>query len=652
LRGLVISRLVAHFEAADRGDLTDLQWLYSRIERRHPILRSLIIRRRAAIQKLDWDIKTVSQLPPGATEPQAEAQRQALRTAYDAIPNLREAIAHLALAEFRGFSILQIHRSTDLEPIHLQPLPQWHFVRSGSSGDFYWNEHSRSISWRALTDAERIGGAALPRADFIIRACPMPINEIGAITFVNSAMAKKDWAAFVEIFGLPGCIVEMPPNIPQGKETEYETTAQAVAEGGSGSVPNGAKPHFPTAAIRGNSPFKEFLDFEEKDLVLAGTGGLLTMLTAPTGIGKGPSEQHADAFSDIACAEAAEISETFQRQLDLQILEAQFPGQPVLAYFSLAPESQEDLDAIVERVVKLESAGYSTDPKEISEKTGLRLERKPQAAPSQISNLKSQISDLEFQIPNRLLPNGDTPGHPYRGNQYETVAAAAPARIHAARADKLLEMGFSETDASGASIRFDRRLKAKLDKAADGGARKEILEWSRETVRSGRKIERQEKGELRTHYGKVFQEGADRKGVLVIVDTADGYAFNYHRLRPRQLERKPSNRSRDDAGDQPPVVVLQALAAGGSLPDYPQPATHTRADQPQTAFLSALASDLAPLRRRLQRIIEIQDPDILRDRLDALRAELPSLLRDINADPASASALQTSLFTAIQTAKP
>ena len=72
LRELVMTRVVNLLEAGERGDFADLQWLYRTVEKRYAVLRGLILRRRSALLKLDWDIKVVSELPKGATATQAD----------------------------------------------------------------------------------------------------------------------------------------------------------------------------------------------------------------------------------------------------------------------------------------------------------------------------------------------------------------------------------------------------------------------------------------------------------------------------------------------------------------------------------------------------------------------------------------------------
>ncbi len=124
----------------------------------------------------------------------------------------------------------------------------------------------------------------------------------------------------------------------------------------------------------------------------------------------------------------------------------------------------------------------------------------------------------------------------------------------------MLEAGFTVRAADGGrEVRFGLELKGKLDRQPDGAARKERLPMAREAVRSGTRRVVEEKGEAREYYGKVFRESEKQKGMLVIVDATDGYAFNYYPLPVGQMERKLRNREGDEPGERPPVVVLQAM---------------------------------------------------------------------------------------------
>lgn len=350
LRQLSIAIAVSLLERGQRGDMALLQWTFRFTERRYPILASVLSRCESPLLNFDWEIKLKDEFPsapPVKSNPQsaipnpqsfadmAEAQRQTLKAAYERLDNLMDAIRHLHLAEFRGYAHLQKHRDPDGNVYHLETLDQWCICRDGLYGDWWWNPDSRSLTMPALVLGEEyhIGGEQLPLADFIIREVHRPIDEIGLINFVRANLCEKDWDAFIEIYGIPGGVVVMPPNVPEGKESEYESAAQQVAEGGSGAIPSGAD-YKANDGPRGVDPFTPRLQHLDEQVVLAGTGGKLTML-AESGSGTLAGGAHTDTFEDIAAARAAKISERFQRDFDAEVLAREHPGQPILAYFHL-----------------------------------------------------------------------------------------------------------------------------------------------------------------------------------------------------------------------------------------------------------------------------------------------------------------------------
>jgi hypothetical protein len=521
LRSLTVSRAVSMLESAQKGEFAEIQWLYRFIERRHPTLRALIKRRRAALTKLDWDVRIMEELPKNATEAMAEAQRDALHAAYQQIDNLKQAIAHLALAEFRGFSLIQKHRLDDQSIRHLECLPHWNFVKDGLWGDWYWNPDARQTSATGLGATARITPETLA-ADWIERCEDMPVNEISLILYLRANLCEKDWDGFVEIYGIPGAVVIGPPNVIKDKEAEYQTAAEQVAEGASGYLPNGSDVKFSTEP-RGMSPFKERLDHLDQQLVLAGTSGKLTMLNDATGLGSGQSDTHQTTFDEIAISEAMEISELFQQTIDREVLARAFPGQPVCVYWQLAAEDTEDLDQLAARSVQLSQAGFSLNAEELSEKMGLTLTVKAPA-------------------PNPFQPGQPRqPGHPGQPGSRNLQVA-------------------SETE--------------------DGG-------------------QRTEDGGQRTEDGGQMTEDSEEDS---------------------SLDPRPSSLA--NRNPQLQAAGLQALA-------------------------QATAADLQPVRLRLQRIMQITDPEIMREKLVAFRADLPQLLLDINADPESALVMEKILGTAL-----
>lgn len=378
LRGFTLAKATMLIEQGERGMFADLQWAYRRVERASPTLRAVIKRRLAAIKKLSWSIKTVSELPDGATQAMADAQKATLSAAYGMIDNVRQAIGHLCLAEFRGYAHLQKHRNSDGDTYHLEPLDQWNFVRDGIYGVWGWNPGANNVMiWSG--DITTLP-PQMVQDDFIVREEPMPIDEIALRYYCYESLGVKDWAGFVEIYGIPSGIVIMPQNIPTGQETAYETAANNIASGSSGALPFGSD-YKPNEPMRGINPFPDFLEFVKSEIVLAGTSGKLTMLNDSTGLGSGQSSSHEDTFDELAEAEAQEISELFQRTIDAEELAKEHPDEPVLAYFELAAKNEEDVNEICDQTLKLSQAGYKVDAEQLGEKTGFDIEEKPEPVP-------------------------------------------------------------------------------------------------------------------------------------------------------------------------------------------------------------------------------------------------------------------------------
>src|SRR5471032_2036824 len=131
LRGLTIAQLVAMLEAAERGNYARLQWLYRFVEKRNPTLRAVLQRRLAALTRLDWDIRLHEPSDASGSRTLAARQAAVLREAYERIGNLREAVAFLALAEFRGYAHLERHTDARGRTVRLVPVPQWFWARVG-----------------------------------------------------------------------------------------------------------------------------------------------------------------------------------------------------------------------------------------------------------------------------------------------------------------------------------------------------------------------------------------------------------------------------------------------------------------------------------------------------------------------------------------
>ena len=388
LRGLTIKRAVTLLEQAQRGIMADYQWTCRLMERRFPDLSALISRRISALMEMDWEIKTVT---PEEGDPEAEAsvkladaQAARLREVYERIVNLYEGMEAIAMATFRGYGFCEKIVNPDGDIVELRPVAAWNLVKDGTCPRWKYNPEANSYLF------ESTPGDELPLERFVMREVERPINELALVLFLRANNANKNWDAFLEIYGVPGGVVILPPSVPEDKQAEYQSAAQEIALGGSGSLPAGSD-YKANDGPRGTNPFSDYLKHVSEMLVLAGTGGKLSMLNDATGIGGSQGDVHADAFRQIAAADARDISEIFQRQIDQAVLDAEFAGQERLAYFEINFREEVKATEVVETVAKLSLAGFQCDAEEIGEKVGLKLSMKDEVGSMKESgNLKPE----------------------------------------------------------------------------------------------------------------------------------------------------------------------------------------------------------------------------------------------------------------------
>jgi phage gp29-like protein len=211
--------------------------------------------------------------------------------------------------------------------------------------------------------------------DFVILD-NVPLNRLLSMQYLGRTLTLRDWDSFLEVYGIPSVFLVGPPNTPEAKEEEYQRIAEQLISDGRGYLPYGSDIKYVNGG--GNAPpFKDRIEYLDRQITLVATGGLLTML-AEAGSGTLAGNAHSETFMQIARGDALAVSEVLQKHLDAPLLAEFFPGQPILAYFEFAPSASEQSSRVVDDALKLAKAGVPIDPDELSEKTGYELKRTPE----------------------------------------------------------------------------------------------------------------------------------------------------------------------------------------------------------------------------------------------------------------------------------
>jgi phage gp29-like protein len=359
LRGLSLPKLISLLESGERGAYADLQWFYHYMERSDAMIHAVIQRRRAALLACDWDIRVSAD--EDADKGLAAEQASFLREAYDRVENFRDAVSFLFSGFFRGYAHLEKHILPSGMVTRLEPVEQWFWVRDGLFGFWEYNQDARSGVGR---------GVPVDFSNFLVFES-VPLNRMLAVLYLRKNLSQKDWDSFLEVYGIPSIFLVGPPNTPETKEAEYHAVAQEIMSNGRGYLPHGSDVKFVNGG--GNKPpFLEHIDYIDRQITLAATGGLLTML-AESGSGTLAGNAHSDTFLQIARSDAALLSGLLQEQFDMPLLREYFPDQPILAYFEFAPPEAEEVSRVVQDAVELAKAGVRMDLRELEEKTGYKL---------------------------------------------------------------------------------------------------------------------------------------------------------------------------------------------------------------------------------------------------------------------------------------
>jgi phage gp29-like protein len=343
------------------------------MERSDAMVFSVMQRRRVALLACDWDIRQVAEATAEDYRPQttdhrpdrvlAEEQAAVLREAYDRIENLRDAVAFLFSGFFRGYAHMEKHYSESGMIQRLEPVEQWFWVRDGMYGAWEYNQN-------AVSGRKR--GVPIEPDDFVILDT-VALNRLLAVQYLGRTLALKDWDSFLEVYGIPSVFLIGPPNTPETKEEEYQRIAEQLIADGRGYLPYGSDIKYVNGG--GNAPpFKDKIEYLDRQITLVATGGLLTMLTE-SGSGTLAGNTHADTFMQIARGDALAVSEVLQKHVDAPLLAEFFPGEPVLAYFEFAPPAGDEVSRVIQDAALLAKAGVRMDVEELGEKTGYKLER-------------------------------------------------------------------------------------------------------------------------------------------------------------------------------------------------------------------------------------------------------------------------------------
>ena len=361
LDGLSIAEARMIANQARLGDYAWLQRIFREIEKADPVLKVCVERRLGGASSYELGAKTKEL--DGKTQLEAE-QSECIRTRVLCAENLRETVEHLALASFRGYSMVAPVFSGDGASVdEFDLLDTWNISRDGPRGAWLWNPGSKG----GTEGLEQIPGRE------IVVVEDEAIDFPGMNIHIRRELSDRDWGRFVEGFGIPPCGIIMPQFASVEDERKFLAAAMAGRRGADYAMPYGTQVSWANEA-RGIEPFSAFCERQERLIVLMSTGGILTSLSDSTGIGQGASQSHEETWKQITARFRRIISEALHRQAAIPILRREFPGQPVVATLVYEDEPPQTAEQVFKDGAAAIAAGYRIAKEELERASGYKLE--------------------------------------------------------------------------------------------------------------------------------------------------------------------------------------------------------------------------------------------------------------------------------------
>lgn len=368
------------FDVARSGNYAWLQYIYNEIEERDPTLLVCVTRRTSALAELDWRVvRSDQRLNRNVDEGLVKAQIEYVETEMAKIDNLPDAIEHLALSAFRGFSMVAPVRDTTGSLKHLDLIDNWNLCYNKAGQSWYFNPSGSSFTLPAsigLGDSVPQGLEYIPPEMVCVVTRNRPIDWPALQIYLRAAVGERDWGRFLETYGLPPVIITMPEFTSKEDEELYVAAAEQVFEGRSGVVPYGSQISYGSES-RGVNPFTEFIEHQMKLIVLMSTGGTLASL-AESGSGTLAGEAQQDEWLRIVRADKRIISNAINKQICERLIKGskEFAGKPILAEFQLDATPKPTAKEMLELAGMAATAGLEMDLEELSQACGFTLRKK------------------------------------------------------------------------------------------------------------------------------------------------------------------------------------------------------------------------------------------------------------------------------------
>lgn len=365
LRGMTQNMIEQMFFNARQGNDTRLQYAFYEIEKHTPIYQVCIEKRCSGVTNRQWDITPLDESDEAKN--QAEFVKKIFLEADTRNEDgLTDAIRHLVMATFRGRAAIKPFFTED-DKLILKPLQNWNFLAYNNK--LYWNPSCETISWLNSNELPE-GIVELPKDEVCYLTNERPIDIPGITLYLRLLIGSEQYARFIEKAGIPQVILTAPEGTPEEALELWNHRAQAIFEGGSGSLQAGSNVHLLTEG-RGQDPFSAFIQHQIEQISIAATGGTLMTIGGSTGLGSDLARVQQESFNSLVNLDCKRISNAITNSIIRKCVKKFFNTDDLKIRFEFIEQDDTSVDEYLALAERCKNLGLTIDVAELKKLTKL-----------------------------------------------------------------------------------------------------------------------------------------------------------------------------------------------------------------------------------------------------------------------------------------
>ncbi|QCN98905.1 DUF935 domain-containing protein (plasmid) [Azospirillum argentinense] len=360
-RGLTPERLAGLLRASEDGDATRYLELAEDMEERDLHYRGVLATRKLSISQLEVTVEAASD------EPDDQAAADLVRAALDAA-DVEELLFDLQDGLGKGYSVVEMIWDTSRAP--------WRVV-GFEHRDPRWFQFDRTDGRTLRLVDGTPDGAPLEPNRFIIHTpktkSGLPIRgglaRAAAWAFLFKNFAIKDWVVFAEVYGHP---LRLGKYGPGASEPDKDILLDAVRNLGTDAaaiIPQSMLIELVTSNVTGIDLWEKLANYLDRQVSKAVLGQTAT--TDAISGGHAVGQEHRQVQKDIERADGRQTAGTLNRDFVPVLVSVNMGPRPVYPKIRIGRPDEEDIGALVERVVKLVPLGLKVGMSTMRDKIGL-----------------------------------------------------------------------------------------------------------------------------------------------------------------------------------------------------------------------------------------------------------------------------------------